>query len=110
HAVAAAAQALIDEVEALGGMTRAVESGMPKLRIEEAAARRQARIDRGQESIVGVNAHKSDEAERVDLRAIDNTKVREQQIARLKRLRETRDPARVASALAALADAARSGQ
>ena len=110
HAVAAAAAALIDEVEALGGMTKAVESGMPKLRIEEAAARRQARIDRGQESIVGVNTHKSGEAERVDLRAIDNTKVREQQIARLKRLRETRARPRLEAALAALTEAARSGQ
>jgi methylmalonyl-CoA mutase len=109
HSVAEAAAALIAEVEALGGMTKAVESGMPKLRIEEAAARRQARIDRGEETIVGVNKYKTDEAERVDLLDIDNSRVRQQQIARLERVRATRDPVRVRAALAALTDAARSG-
>jgi methylmalonyl-CoA mutase len=106
RSVAEAAQALIDEVEALGGMTKAIETGMPKLRIEEAAARRQARIDRGEETIVGVNKYRADEAERVDILAIDNTKVREQQIARLAEVRRTRDPARVAAALDALTTAA----
>jgi len=106
RSVAEAAQALIDEVEALGGMTKAIETGMPKLRIEEAAARRQARIDRGEETIVGVNKYRADEAERVDVLAIDNTKVREQQIARLAEVRRTRDPARVAAALEALTTAA----
>jgi methylmalonyl-CoA mutase len=106
HAVATAAQSLIDEVEALGGMTKAVESGMPKLRIEEAAARRQARIDRGDDVIVGVNKYQA-EAGRVDTLAIDNTKVREQQIARLKRVRASRDPAAVKAALDALTRAAR---
>jgi methylmalonyl-CoA mutase len=106
HAVATAAQSLIDEVEALGGMTKAVESGMPKLRIEEAAARRQARIDRGDDVIVGVNKYQA-EAGRVDTLAIDNTKVREQQIARLKHVRASRDPAAVKAALDALTRAAR---
>jgi methylmalonyl-CoA mutase len=110
HAVAMAAEELIDEVEALGGMTKAVESGLPKLRIEEAAARRQARIDRGEENIVGVNKYKSDAPEKVDILTIDNSKVREQQIERLQRVRASRDGARVAASLAALTDAARSGQ
>jgi methylmalonyl-CoA mutase len=105
-----AAEELIDEVEALGGMTKAVESGLPKLRIEEAAARRQARIDRGEETIVGVNKYKSDAPEKVDILTIDNSKVREQQIERLQRVRASRDGARVAASLAALTDAARSGQ
>jgi methylmalonyl-CoA mutase len=109
HSVAAAAQALIAEVEALGGMTKAVDSGMPKLRIEEAAARRQARIDRGEEAIVGVNAYKTGEEAGLDLLDIDNTKVREQQIARLERVRAARDAAAVRAALAALTQTARSG-
>ena len=77
------AWALIEEVEALGGMTKAVESGMPKLRIEEAAARRQARVDRGEEVIVGVNKYRPEDPDHVDVLDIDNTKVREQQVARL---------------------------
>ncbi|HXQ52258.1 MAG TPA: methylmalonyl-CoA mutase [Stellaceae bacterium] len=109
HAVASAAQALIDEVDALGGMTKAVESGMPKLRIEAAAARRQAHIDRGEETIVGVNKYKAADSPRVDLLGIDNAKVREQQIARLKTLRATRDRAAVKEALDALTAAAQSG-
>ena len=75
--MAAAAWELIEEVEALGGMTKAVESGMPKLRIEEAAARRQARIDRGEDVIVGVNKYRLDEAQNVDILDIDNAKVRD---------------------------------
>src|SRR5262249_22091710 len=74
---------LMDEVDALGGMTKAVESGMPKLRIEEAAARRQAAVDRGEEVIVGVNKYRPAEEPVVDVREVDNTSVREQQIARL---------------------------
>src|SRR6266852_4669841 len=109
HAVAEAAWELIQEVEGLGGMTKAVESGMPKLKIEESAARRQARIDRGEEAIVGVNKYRSDSAEKVDILDIDNSKVREQQVARLKQIREARDGKRVAAALGALTDAARSG-
>jgi methylmalonyl-CoA mutase len=109
HAVAEAAWALIEEVEALGGMTKAVESGMPKLRIEESAARRQARIDRGEEVIVGVNKYRAETPDKVELLDIDNSKVREQQVARLQRIRASRDGKRVEAALAALGEAAQSG-
>ncbi len=109
HAVAEAAWSLIQEVEAVGGMTKAVESGMPKLRIEESAARRQARIDRGEEVIVGVNKYRSEAPDQVDILDIDNTKVREQQVARLRRIRAARDGERVAAALKALGEAAASG-
>jgi methylmalonyl-CoA mutase len=111
-AVATAALELIEEVEALGGMTKAVESGMPKLRIEEAAARRQARIDRGDETIVGVNKYRVNQGEEsaVDLLSIDNSKVRLGQIARLDKLRRDRDPAKLKAALDALSEGARSGQ
>ncbi len=91
------AWAIIEEVEGLGGMTKAVESGMPKLRIEEAAARRQARVDRGEEVVVGVNRYRPADVDVVDVLAIDNTKVREQQIARLERVRAERDAARHAA-------------
>jgi methylmalonyl-CoA mutase len=101
---------LIDEVEALGGMTRAVESGMPKLRIEEAAARRQARIDRGEEVIVGVNKYQSGEPAKIDLLDVDNDAVRKAQIVRLEQMRRTRDEARCKAALVALTEAARSGE
>jgi methylmalonyl-CoA mutase len=110
HSVASAAMDLIDEVEKLGGMTKAVEQGLPKLRIEEAAARRQARLDRGEEVIVGVNKYKSGGMPPVKLLDIDNTKVREQQIARLKQVRAKRDPARLRQSLEALTEAARSGE
>ena len=93
---------LIEEVEQLGGMTKAVESGMPKLRIEEAAARRQARIDRGEETIVGVNKYRQSGESPMDFRDIDNTEVRRQQIARLERVKAERDPERVRAALDAL--------
>ncbi|KRZ43309.1 Methylmalonyl-CoA mutase, mitochondrial [Trichinella pseudospiralis] len=84
---------IIREIEESGGMAKAVASGMPKLRIEEAAARKQARIDSGQETIVGVNKYKLDpkNEEKVEVLVIDNTKVRETQIAKLKRIRESRD-------------------
>jgi len=109
--LAVEARKLIDEVESLGGMTKAVESGMPKLRIEEAAAQRQARIDRGEEVIVGVNKYQATEgAERVELLDIDNTRVREQQVARLKQIRKTRDEGRWRAALDALTQAAASGE
>ncbi|MGH7125307.1 MAG: methylmalonyl-CoA mutase, partial [Stellaceae bacterium] len=110
HSVASAAMDLIDEVEKLGGMTKAVEQGLPKLRIEEAAARRQARLDRGEEVIVGVNKYKSGTMPPVKLLEVDNTKVREQQIARLEEVRAKRDQVRVRQALDALTQAARSGQ
>lgn len=85
------AWALIEEVEAMGGMTKAVASGMPKLRIEETAARRQAQIDRGEDVIVGVNKYKLTSQDPIDILDIDNVKVRDAQIARLDRIRATRD-------------------
>ncbi|HXY94720.1 MAG TPA: methylmalonyl-CoA mutase [Acidimicrobiia bacterium] len=100
--LAHAAGELMEEVEALGGMTRAVESGMPKLRIEEAAARRQAAIDRGEDVIVGVNKYRLDQQPDVEVREVDNTSVREQQIARLALVRANRDAARVEDALGKL--------
>jgi methylmalonyl-CoA mutase len=100
------ARALIAEVEELGGMTKAVESGMPKLRIEEAAARRQARLDRREDIVVGVNKYPPDAADDLDILDIDNTKVREAQVARLERIRSTRDEAACTTALEALTRAA----
>jgi len=108
--VAAEAWKLIEEVEALGGMTKALETGMPKLRIEESAARRQARIDRGEEVIVGVNRYRADAEAPIALRSIDNRAVREAQLARLAKLRATRDGAACDAALAALTEAGRSGE
>ncbi|HEX2381229.1 MAG TPA: methylmalonyl-CoA mutase [Acidimicrobiales bacterium] len=105
--LAAKAWELIEEVESLGGMTNAVASGMPKLRIEESAARRQARVDRGEEAIVGVNKYRPEHPDHVDVLDIDNTKVREQQIARLEHVRETRDDAACRAALEALENGAR---
>jgi len=110
HSIAAAALALIEEVEAMGGMTKAVEAGMPKLRIEEAAARRQAAIDRGEETIVGVNKYRSGDAAAVELLDVDNTAVRDQQIERLERIRRLRDKGRVNAALTALTKAAKNGK
>jgi methylmalonyl-CoA mutase len=106
--LATAADELIAKVEALGGMTRAVESGMPKLLIEEAAARRQAAIDRGDEVVVGVNKYKVPEADTaaVDVLDIDNSAVREAQVARLRRIRASRDAAACTAALEALSRAA----
>ncbi len=108
--IAAEAKKLIDEVEALGGMTKAIEAGMPKLRIEECATRRQARIDRGDDVIVGVNKYRLASEEPIDVRDIDNTAVREAQIARLRRIRATRDTAAVERCLGRLADLAKSGE
>src|SRR5207302_4411119 len=102
QSIAAAAAALIDEVEEIGGMTNAVEAGMPKWRIEEAAARRQARIDRGEEAIVGVNKYRSAEAASVELLDVDDSAVRKAQVERLERLRSLRDAGRASAALAAL--------
>jgi methylmalonyl-CoA mutase len=98
---------LIEEVETLGGMTKAVESGMPKLRIEEAAARKQAAIDLGDEVIVGVNKYRLTEEDHVDIRDVDNAVVREQQLARLAELKAKRDDQRVREALDRLRDGAR---
>ncbi|MEM6386966.1 MAG: methylmalonyl-CoA mutase [Pseudomonadota bacterium] len=98
---------LMEEVETLGGMTKAVASGMPKLRIEETAARRQAMIDRGEEVIVGVNKYRKDKEDPIDILEVDNEKVRESQIARLERIRAERDHTACEAALAALEDASR---
>jgi methylmalonyl-CoA mutase len=100
------ARKIIDEVEAMGGMTKAVSAGAPKLRIEESAARRQAQIDRGEEVIVGVNKYQADIQEDVDILDIDNTAVREAQIRRLNEVRASRDEAACRAALEALGAAA----
>jgi methylmalonyl-CoA mutase len=112
HALARKALSLIEEVEAMGGMTRAVESGMPKLRVEEAAAKRQARVDRGTDVVVGVNKYQvpPDKAEKFDILVVDNRQVREAQIARLERIKKSRDQAAVERALAALTRAAETGE
>jgi methylmalonyl-CoA mutase len=104
--LAAEARKLIDEVEEMGGMTRAVESGMPKMRIEEASALRQARIDRGEEVIVGVNKYQLAEEPPVDILDIDNTAVREAQIRRIREVRDSRDEAGCVKTLDALTRAA----
>ena len=104
------AQAILDEVEAMGGMTRAVDSGWAKLKIEASAAEKQARIDSGKDVIVGVNKYKLEQEEAIDILEVDNVKVREGQIARLQKIKATRDGARVQAALEALSAAARSGQ
>src|SRR5438034_1365830 len=110
HALAQKALGIIEEVEAMGGMTKALEAGMPKPRIEETAARRQARIDRGEDVIVGVNKFQLAEEPPIDIREIDNTAVREAQVARLERIRKTRDAARARAALDALTPAAETGE
>jgi methylmalonyl-CoA mutase len=104
------AWALIQEVEKLGGMTRAIESGLPKMRIEEAAARRQARIDSGRETIVGVNKYAVSDEKPIDVLVVDNAAVRETQLARLKKVRAERDAKEVEAALAALTNCAASNQ
>jgi len=110
HSLCAEARKLISEVDALGGMVSAIEAGMPKLRIEEAAARRQARIDRGEEAVVGVNKYQLQEEEQVDIRVVDNRAVRDNQIRRLKKVRKTRDEARCRRALDALSECAGKSQ
>jgi methylmalonyl-CoA mutase len=101
---------IIEEVERIGGMTKAVQSGWAKLRIEACAAEKQARIDRGEDVIVGVNKYKLEEEEPIAIREIDNTAVREAQLRRLNEVKAKRDPAAVADALAALTAAAESGK
>ena len=103
------AWALIEEVEAMGGMTKAVGSGMPKLRIEETAARRQAMIDRGDEVIVGVNKYRKDAEDPIDILDIDNEAVRDAQVARIAATRAGRDAAACEAALSALEQSARDG-
>ena len=108
--MADAAWKIIEEVEAMGGMTRAVDSGWAKLKIEEAAAQKQARIDSGQDVIVGVNKYQLREQAPIEARDIDNVAVRNSQIERLKRVRAERDSQAVAAALEALTQAARAGE
>lgn len=103
------AWALIEEVEAMGGMTKAVATGMPKLRIEESAARRQAAIDRGEDVIVGVNKYRLAKEDPIDILDIDNVAVRESQIARLTQMRATRDEAKCQAALAEVTRRAKEG-
>jgi methylmalonyl-CoA mutase len=107
--MAAKAQAILDEVEALGGMTKAVDSGWAKLKIEASAAEKQARIDSGKDVIVGVNKYRLNKQDPVDILEVDNVKVRDGQIARLARIKATRDAGKVQAALAALTAAARDG-
>ncbi len=108
--LADAAWKLIEEVEAMGGMTKAVNDGLPKRLIEEAATRKQAAIDRGDEVIVGVNKYRLETEDEIDILDIDNKAVRGAQVKRLERLRRSRDPARVEAALAALEKIARTGE
>ena len=104
------AWALIEEVEKLGGMTKAVADGLPKRLIEEAATKRQARVDRGEEIIVGVNKYRLENEDDLDILAIDNTAVRAAQIRRLEQVRRQRDPKRLEETLGTLSEVARSGQ
>jgi len=104
------AWAIIEEVEQMGGMTKAVQSGWAKLRVEASAAEKQARIDSGKDVIVGVNKYRLPEEHPIEIREIDNTSVREAQIARLKKIRASRDAATVAKILEALTEAARTGR
>jgi methylmalonyl-CoA mutase len=108
--MADAAWKIIEEVEAMGGMTRAVDSGWAKLKIEAAAAEKQARIDSGKDVIVGVNKYRLGKEDALESREVDNVMVRQQQIERLKRVRAERDDAKVQAALEALTAAAQAGQ
>jgi methylmalonyl-CoA mutase len=104
------AWAHIQEIEELGGMTKAIDTGLPKMRIEEAAARRQAQIDSGKETIVGLNKYRLTQEDPLEILDIDNSAVRESQIQRLKKLRADRDESRVQSALEALTRSAETGE
>ena len=105
--IADAAWALIQQVEEMGGMTKAVEAGLPKLQIEEAAAAKQARIDRGEEVVIGVNKHSLAKEDPIDILDVDNAKVRDAQIARLKSVKTSRDEAAAQAALEAIRVGAR---
>ena len=108
--MADAAWTIIEEVEAMGGMTKAVDSGWAKLKIEAAAAEKQARIDSGKDVIVGVNKYKLKNEDPVEILEVDNVKVRDAQIARLQNIKQKRDPAQVQQALAAITKIAETGQ
>ncbi|OWP85124.1 methylmalonyl-CoA mutase [Flavobacterium davisii] len=107
--IAEKAWTLIQEVEELGGMTKAIEAGIPKLRIEEAAARKQARIDSGQDIIVGVNKYRLEKEDPLHILEVDNQTVRKQQIERLEQIKATRDAAKVADCLTKLTECAKTG-
>ena len=109
ESLAKEALALINEVEALGGMAKAIEQGLPKRKILESATKRQARIDSGGETIVGVNKYRLAHEDPVEVRKIDNSAVREQQVARINHIKATRDAAKVQAALADLTNAAKTG-
>ncbi|MGG1659868.1 methylmalonyl-CoA mutase [Brevibacillus sp. NRS-1366] len=104
------AWAHIEEIEALGGMAKAIETGLPKMKIEEAAARRQAHIDSGKEAIIGVNKYRLDKEDPLEILEVDNTAVRDAQIKRLQELRANRDEARVQAALQAITTCAQTGE
>lgn len=110
HELAEKAWALIQEVEALGGMSKAIETGLPKMKIEEAAAKKQARIDAIRDVIVGVNKYQTSDNTEIDLLEVDNTQVRQEQIARLQSIRASRDAAAVEAALQKIAESAASGE
>ena len=110
HEIAHKAWAHIQEIEELGGMAKAIETGIPKLRIEEAAARKQARIDSGVETIIGVNRYRLEKEAPIDILAVDNTAVRESQVKRLQELRANRDNAAVEKALNAITECVRTGE
>ena len=110
HEIAHKAWAHIQEIEQLGGMAKAIETGIPKLRIEEAAARKQARIDSGVETIIGVNRYRLEKEAPIDILAVDNTAVRESQVKRLQELRANRDNAAVEKALAAITECVSTGE
>jgi len=110
HEIAHKAWELIEEIESLGGMAKAIETGLPKMRIEEAAARKQARIDSGKDIIVGVNRYKLDKEDPIDILEVDNTTVRESQIKRLEKLRKERNNEEVQAALAAITKAVETGK
>ena len=110
HEIAHKAWKLIQEVEELGGMAKAIETGIPKMRIEEAAARKQARIDAGKETIVGVNKYRLEKEDPIDILEVDNTAVREAQIKRLQKLKAERNQAEVNKALNAITEAVKTGK
>ncbi len=110
HELAKKAWALIEEIESLGGMAKAIETGIPKMRIEESAAKKQARIDGGKDIIVGVNRYQIDEQKIVEVLDVDNTKVRSQQIERLNKMKAERNQSKVNEALNAISEAAKTGK
>jgi methylmalonyl-CoA mutase len=110
HQLAHRAWELIQEVEQLGGMTKAILEGLPQRRIEEASAAKQARIDSGKDVIVGVNNYIVNEETKIDILEVDNTKVRNQQIARLQKIKQERNQQAVEEALQQLTNAAQTGQ